>query len=139
MKKLIRCAIAALLLGSITITVAQSPSYPRDAIVCWTHPTHYELLPGETVADPIQDGDLANTRITADRQNALVVIDELVPVTGVPGSAQCKTFVGAIPQPGTYTFVGYSITVDDISSVASAAAVKRYTGKPQVPNDLGVQ
>ena len=139
MKKLIRCVIAALLLGSLTITVAQTPTYPRDAIVCWTHPTHYELLPGQTTADPIQDGDLANTRITGERQNALVVIDELVPVTGVPGSAQCKTFVGSIPQPGTYTFVGYSITVDDISSEASASAVKRYTGKPQVPNALGVQ
>ncbi len=139
MKKLIQCVTAALLLGSLTITVAQSPSYPRAATVCWTHPTHYELLPGQTTADPIQDGDLANTRITAERQNALVVIDELVPVSGVPGSAQCKTFVGAIPQPGTYTFVGYSITVDDISSDASASAVKRYTGKPQAPNGLGVQ
>ena len=139
MKKLIQYVIAALLIGSITVSVAQAPSYPRDAIVCWTHPTHYELLPGQTDADPILDGDLANTRITAERQSALVVIDELVPVSGVPGSAQCKTFVGAIPQPGTYTFVGYSITVDDISSDASAAAVKKYTGKPQPPSGLGVQ
>lgn len=139
MKRLLKFVIASLLIGSITVTVAQTPSYPRDAIVCWTHPTEYELLPGQTVADPILDGDLANTRITAERQNALVVIDELVPVTGVPGSAQCKTFVGAIPQPGTYTFVGYSITVDDISSDASAAAVKKYTGKPNPPNGLGVQ
>lgn len=139
MRKLFQFFIAALLLGSLTITSAQSPTYPRDAIVCWTHPTEYELLPGQTVADPIQDGDLANTRITAERQNGIVIIDELVPVTGVPGSAQCKTFVGAVPQPGTYTFLGYSITVDDISSDASAAAVKKYTGKPRPPAGLGVQ
>jgi hypothetical protein len=131
MKRILQGFITFLLLGSITL--AQSPSYPRDAIVCWTHPLLYED------GTDIQDGDLANTRITAERQNLLMVIDELVPVSGVPGSAQCKTFVGAIPQPGTYTFIGYSITVDDISSNASAAAIKKYTGKPLPPNGLGVQ
>jgi hypothetical protein len=137
MKKLLQIFVTFLLVGSITF--AQAPDYPRDVIVCWTHPTDYELLPGQTTPDPIQDGDLANTRITGERQNAIVIIDELVPVSGVPGSAQCKTFVAAIPQPGTYTFFAYSITVDDISSDASNMAVKKYTGKPQPPNGLGVQ
>jgi len=130
MKRLLQGFIAFLLFGSITF--AQS-NYPRDVTLCWTHPTLYE--DGTT----IEDGDLRGTFIHGERQNLLVILDEEVPITGVPGSMQCQTFVGAIPQPGTYTFTAFAITVDDISSDASNAAIKKYTGKPLPPEGLGVQ
>ncbi|MHA2047655.1 MAG: hypothetical protein ACW99G_22975 [Candidatus Thorarchaeota archaeon] len=131
MKSLLQALIAFLLLGSITF--AQSPSYPRDAILCWTHPTLYE--DGTT----IQDGDLAHTRVTGIRHSGETVVDQNIPMVGLPGAQQCQTLVGVIPQPGTYTFVAYSVTVDDISSDPSNTAAKKYTGKPNPPEGLGVQ
>lgn len=132
MKKLFRLLVAAVLFGSLTIQ-AQAPDYPRNAILCWTHPTLYE--DGTT----IEDGDLRGTHVHGERQNLLVILDQEVPMQGLPGSTQCQTFVGIIPQPGTYTFTAFAITVDDISSDASNTAIKKYTGKPNPPNGLGVQ
>ena len=139
MRKLLKFVIASLLLGSLTVTVAQSPSYPRDLTLCWTHPTHYELEPGQTVAAEIQDGDLDHTRLTGLRHSGESILDQQVPMQGLPGSAQCQTFVGQIPLPGTYTFEGYSVTIDGTSSVASNQAVKKYTGKPNPASGLAVQ
>lgn len=137
MKKLVFAFFTIVLLGSLTF--AQSPMYPRDVTVCWTHPTHYVLEEGETVPAEIQDGDLAYTKIVGTRHSGEMILDSDVPMQGLPGSVQCQTFVGAIPQPGTYTFLGYTVTVDDISSDASNAAAKKYTGKPQPATGLGVQ
>jgi len=131
MKRILQGFIAFLLLGSITL--AQSPSYPRDAILCWTHPTLYE--DGTT----IQDGDLAHTRLTGTRHSGETIVDQNVTVVGLPGAQQCQTLVGIVPQPGTYTFLAYAVTVDDISSDASNPADKKYTGKPLPPEGLGVQ
>ncbi len=139
MKRILQGFTALILLGSLTISLAQSPSYPRNVTVCWTHPTHYELEPGETVAAEIQDGDLAHTRIVGNRHSGEIVLDENVPMQGLPGSQQCQTFVGAIPNSGTYNFVGYSVTIEDISSDASNSAEKKYTGKPQVATGVVAQ
>ena len=112
------------------VALAQQ-DYPRDIDYCWTLPTKY------VDGTDIQPGDLASTRIVSVRQDNTVAIDELVPVgTVLPGERQCHTFAGSIPQPGTYTAVAYAITVDDISSDASAEAVKKFTGKPLPPVSL---
>jgi hypothetical protein len=139
MKRIFQFLTALILLGSLTISVAQSPTYPRDLTLCWTHPTHYELEPGQTVAAEIQDGDLDHTRLTGIRHTGESILDQQVPMQGLPGSQQCQTFVGQIPLPGTYTFEGYSVTVDATSSDASNQAVKKYTGKPNPASGLGVQ
>lgn len=131
MKRILQGFIAFLLLGSITL--AQSPSYPRDVSLCWTHPTQYE--DGTT----IQDGDIAYTKLTGTRHSGEMVIDTDSAMTVLPGAVQCQTLVGAVPQPGTYTFLAYTVTVDDISSDASNSTEKKYTGKPNPPVNLGVQ
>jgi len=131
MKRILQGFIAFLLLGSITL--AQSPSYPRDVTLCWTHPTLYED------STTIQDGDIAHTRITGTRHSGETIVDTTSAMTVLPGAVQCQTLVGAIPQPGTYTFLAYTVTVDAISSDASNSADKKFTGKPLPPNALGVQ
>lgn len=104
--------------------------YPRDITYCWNLPTKY------VDNTDIQPGDLASTRIVTTRQDGTLVLDELVVVgTLLPGERQCQTFVGVIPQPGTYTGVAYAITVDDISSDASNESLKKYTGKPLPPQN----
>ncbi len=124
-----------LILGLLftSVVFGQSPSYPRDITVCWTHPVLYED------GTDIQPGDLSNTRLTIDRHDGARVLDVSVPNEGIPGSAQCSTQVGVIPQPGTYTVFGYAITVDSISSDASNPSAKKYTGKPTPPRGLAVQ
>ncbi len=131
MKRILQGFITFLLLGSITF--AQSPSYPRDVSLCWTHPTLYE--DGTT----IQDGDIAHTRLTGTRHSGETILDTTSAMTVIPGAVQCQTLVGAVPQPGTYTFLAYTVTVDDISSDASNSSSKKYTGKPLPPEGLGVQ
>ncbi len=124
-----------LILGLLftSVVFGQAPSYPRDITLCWTHPTQYED------GTDIQDGDLAGTRLTVDRHDAVRAVDVLVPMQGLPGSAQCSTQVGAIPQPGTYTAYAYAVTVDDISSDASNPSSKKYTGKPLPATGLVAQ
>jgi hypothetical protein len=104
--------------------------YPRDITYCWTLPTQY------VDGSDIQPGDLASTRIVTERNDGTPVLDELVAVGQLlPGENQCQTFVGVIPQPGTYNGVAYAITIDDISSDASGTAIKKYTGKPLPPQN----
>lgn len=120
----------ALALMLLAAPLFAQQDYPRDINYCWNLPTKY------VDNTDIQPGDLASTRIVTERQDGTVVLDELVPVgTLLPGERQCRTFVGVIPQPGTYTGVAYAITVDDISSDASGAAVKKFTGKPLPPQN----
>ncbi len=111
---------------------AFAADYPRDVTLAWNHPTEY------TDGSLILDGDLANTLLQCDRNDGTRVVDELVPVVGLPGDRQAQAFVGAIPLPGTYTCFGYSITVDGTSSDASNSVVKRYTGKPLPPNAMSI-
>lgn len=132
MKQLLQIVITIVLFGSLTIQ-AQSPSYPRDATLCWVHPTLYEDNTS------IQDGDIAHTQLVGVRHSGETVIDFNAPMNVTPGATQCQTLVGAIPQPGTYTFLAYTVTIDDISSDASNTAVKKYTGKPNPPLNLTFQ
>ena len=123
--------IVSLLLLLFTVAAHAQQDYPRDIEYCWTLPTLYED------GSDIQPNDLASVRIVTVRNDGSQVIDYLVDVgTLLPGEAQCFNFVAAIPQPGTYTAVAYAVTVDGISSDASAAAVKKFTGKPLPPTDL---
>jgi hypothetical protein len=87
----------------------------------------------------IQDGDLASTRLTVDRHDGSRAVDTLIATVGLPGDRQCVTLVGDIPIPGTYTSFAYAITIDDTSSDASNAAVKKYTGKPNPPVNVASQ
>ncbi len=112
--------------------LAQS-SYPRDITLCWTHPTEY------TDGTLIQDGDLANTRLTTDRHDGSRVSDTMIPVVGLPGERQCATMAGSIAIPGTYTNFAYAITIDDTSSDASNPAVKKFTGKPLPDSNVTAQ
>lgn len=117
----------------ITMLALGQSTYPRDAAVCWTNPSLYED------GSVIQDGDLASIRITGTRHDGSPAFDLLEPAAVVAGSAQCATLIGAIPQPGTYEFVAYAITIDDTSSDASNSEFKKYTGKPQKITDLAKQ
>jgi hypothetical protein len=114
----------------LLFTAAYAADYPRDITYCWSLPLKY------VDGTDILAGDLASTRIVTTRNDGSQIIDELVAVGQLlPGANQCQTFVGAIPQPGTYTGVAYAITVDDISSDPSGEAVKRFTGKPLPPQN----
>jgi hypothetical protein len=107
--------------------------YPLDITLTWTNPSLY-------VDDTeIQAGDLAETRITCSRHSGETVLDATFPVTAGPGGAESETIPGAIPQPGTYKCLAYSITVDNISSDASNPAERKYTGKPKEILNLTVQ
>jgi hypothetical protein len=101
--------------------------YPRDITLSWTNASQY------TDGTDIEAGDLTGTRIECFRQNDTVpmLTGTFVPTgEGVP---QTETFVGSIPQPGTYTCYGYSIVIGGIESDASAPAQKKYVGKPRAP------
>lgn len=105
--------------------------YPRDLTASWTNPSEY------IDATLIQDGDLRGTRIQCERHDGTIVIDEEVPIgSNLPGDPQSFVFVGAIPQPGTYTCLSYAVTIDSIFSDASNPATRRFTGKPLPPSNL---
>ena len=122
-----RIIALSLLLAS---TALAQQDYPRDITYCWVLPSQY------VDGSAIQEGDLASTRIVSERNDGTQVLDEMVPVNTSPGGSQCKTFVGVIPQPGTYLAVAYAITVDDISSDASDVASRKFTGKPLPPQNF---
>ena len=105
--------------------------YPRDITLSWVNASQYE--DGST----IEAGDLTNVRIECFRNNdTSPAFTSTVAATG-EGASQSETFVGVIPQPGTYECVGYSIIFDGTESVASASAVRKYTGKPKPPGFTG--
>jgi len=110
--------------------LAQS-EFPRDVTYCWINPAEY--LDGS----PILVGDLDYIRLLVTRNSGEVVLDFAVPVgANLPGAQQCHNFVGAIPQPGTYTAVAYAVTNEGASSDASNTSEKRFTGKPLPPAGL---
>lgn len=101
--------------------MAQEP-FPRDITFTWSWPTHYDDN------SAIQSGDLKHARITCEAGTGSFVIDVEIPITTPLGSTQTETLVGAIPAPGTYTCFEYAVTANDISSLASNAAIKIHTG-----------
>ena len=101
--------------------------YPRDITLSWTNASQYED------GSIIEAGDLTNVRIECFRQNDVAAtFTATVPVTG-EGATQSEVFTGVIPSPGTYSCVGFSIIFDGTESVASAPAVRKFTGKPRPP------
>ena len=116
----------------LAATALGQSSYPRALTLCWEHPSLY------VDGSEIQPGDLANTRLVVNRHDGANAFDVLVPMEGLPGSTQCSTQT-SIPQPGTYTALAFSITIDDTSSDESNASVKKYTGKPLPATGLAAQ
>jgi hypothetical protein len=117
--------VFALLVAPALVHAQQE--YPRDITLSWTNADSYED------GTLIEAGDLTGTRIECFRQN-----DSVPMLTGTfaptgEGLSQTEVFVGAIPQPGTYTCYGYSVVVGGIESVASNPAQKKYVGKPKPP------
>lgn len=101
--------------------------YPRDITLSWTNASQY------TDGTVIEAGDLTGVRIECFRQNDTTpTVTGTFPATG-EGLAQTETFVGSIPNPGTYTCYGYSIVIGGIESDPSNPATKKYVGKPQPP------
>lgn len=126
MKKLV---ILILLFSSAAFA---QQDYPRTLTLTLTQPTLYE--DGTT----IEPGELVNNRYNCARQDGTVILNETRPVTVDPGQVQSETFVGVIPQPGTYTCYAYAATAD-AESDASNPAFKKYTGKPLPPNSVEIQ
>ncbi len=122
------------LLWTIFNASAQS-NYPRDIQLSWNWPTLY------VDNTEIQDGDLASARLICTRHDSVVAFDTIIPIgNGVlPGERQTQIFVGDIPKPGTYSCVAFAITIDGTSSDSSEAVLKKFTGKPNPPNNFGLQ
>lgn len=123
-----------LLLLLLSSTASAQQGYPRDITLSWVWPTTYV----DTTL--IQDGDLRGGDLFCFRnQDTVPVIDTLpVVIAGLPGSPQTETFVGVIPQPGTYHCFLTAVTVDAISSDFSNEATKKFTGKPLPPQTFTV-
>jgi hypothetical protein len=104
--------------------------YPRDITLTWTNADSY------TDGTPILAGDLESVRVECFRnQDTVPTVSRTVPDTG-EGAAQTETFTGAIPSPGVYTCVAYSIVVGGAESDASGEASRKYTGKPLPPQNF---
>ena len=105
--------------------MAFAADYPRDITLSWDNATEYE--DGSLLAP----GELASVHLSCTRQSdAAPVFTATIPANG-EGLYQVETFIGVVPQPGTYTCVGYSISDQDIWSLPSNEALKKYTGKPR--------
>lgn len=120
-----RLLLALILLP--TIALGQS-TYPRDITIQITHPTTY-VEDGSL----IQDDDLRGTLVQCDRHDGEHVVDQEVPIIGLPGDVQIATLISIIPRPGTYSCVGFTVTVDGTMSDVSNVKVEKYTGKPNPP------
>lgn len=125
--------LAVICILLISLSASAQTTYPRDITLCWNHPTLY------TDGSDIQPGDLSDTRLTIDRHDGTRIVDALIAVVGLPGERQCSNLTGDVPKPGTYTSFAYAITIDDTSSDASNASVKKYTGKPNPDENLVAQ
>ena len=105
--------------------------FPAALTLSWTNASQYE--DGST----IEAGDLASVRVECTRNNDTVpTFTATVPATG-EGLPQSEVFDSAIPNPGTYTCVAFSILFDGTESVASNSTEKKYTGRPKPPSNLG--
>jgi hypothetical protein len=118
--------IVSILLLVISFSANAQQNYPRDITLTLTQPTLY------TDGTTIEPGELVNNRYNCARNDGTVVLNETRSVKVDPGAQQSETFVGVIPQPGTYTCYAFAATADEESD-ASAPAFKKYTGKPTPP------
>lgn len=129
--RIIATVFLALFAFCFSFPAAAQQDYPRDITLSWTNPSL------NTDGSQIQPGELKEIRLKCDRHDGTNAFDILVPLTDQgPGDAMAQTVVGGIPQPGTYSCVGFAINIDDISSDASGVATRKYTGKPGPPENL---
>ena len=109
--------------------VAQS-TYPQDLELSWDNPTSFDD------GTLLLASDLASIHVSCFRNaDTTPVFAATVPAL-LPGALQTEVFVGVIPQPGNYACVAYAITDQDVWSLASNEALKRYTGKPNPPKNF---
>ena len=110
-------------------------NFPEPITLSWTLADQY--VDGTT----IQPGDLASTRVTCSRHDGVEAFNEIVDLdaSDLPGDSVSNIFPDSIPKPGTYTCFAFSVTIDGTESDASNAAIKKYTGKPNPPNNLSKQ
>lgn len=119
-----RLITAILLLGATSVAYGQQ-DYPRDITLEWVNASQY------VDGTDIEAGDLTGVKVDCYRQNDTVpMLSAIVPATG-EGAAQVETYVGAIPNPGTYRCEAFSIVIGDIYSDASDPTFKKYVGKPK--------
>jgi hypothetical protein len=122
----------ALLVGMGLSLVHAQGVFPADLTLSWTNATQYED------GTLIEAGDLTHVRIQCTRNNETTpTINTSFPVTG-EGLAQSETMIGAIPRPGTYECVGFSVIFDGTESRPSGTVTKKYTGKPNPPNAVSM-
>lgn len=106
---------------------AQGPTYPRDITFTLNAPTEY------TDGSPILDSDGLSLEVSCTRNDGTIILDrEPFLATVTPGAEIIETFVGVIPNSGTYSCQAFAV-VDSISSAPSNTATKRYTGQPGPP------
>lgn len=111
------------------IAVAQQ-DYPRDITLSWVNPSQY------TDGSIIEPGDLESIRVECFRNNdGSAVFTDTRPDNG-EGAAQSETYVGVIPQPGTYFCMAFAIVVDGTESDPSNQVQRKYIGKPLPPQSF---
>ena len=99
--------------------------YPRDLTLKITQPTQDVF---GTLLDP---GDLKDNRYECARNDGTIILtNEIKPVRADPGSWQTETWVGVIPQPGTYICFAYVSNIEGAESDASNPHDEKYIGKP---------
>lgn len=126
MNKLI-ILVAGLIISSSAFA---QQDYPRDITLSWTNTNSY------TDGTVMEAGDIDSVRVECFRQNEIIpAFTSTVPDTG-EGVAQAETFVGVIPQPGTYNCFAYTIVIDGTESDASNQASGKYVGKPLPPQNF---
>jgi hypothetical protein len=108
-------------------------AFPRDITLSWTNPDSYVPVAPATVGEPIAPGDLESIRVECFRNSETTpAFTRVVPDTG-EGQPQSETFVGVIPQPGTYRCFAYATVVGGAESDPSNEALRKFTGKPLPP------
>jgi hypothetical protein len=114
------------LVGLSSLASAQQ-DYPRDITLNWINPSQY--VDGSV----IEAGDLDSIRVECFRgSDAAATFVETREDTG-EGAAQSETYVGVIPQPGTYTCFAYAIVIGGTESDPSNPTSRKYIGKPLPP------
>jgi hypothetical protein len=114
-----------LYLTAVTSMAQSNNSYPRDIVLSWTNASLY------TDDTPIEVGDLTGVKVDCYRGTATVPTLSTIVVPTGKGMAQTQTFVGAIPNSGTYRCEAFSIVIGDIYSLASNSVSKKYVGTPK--------
>jgi hypothetical protein len=128
----IRIALFAFFVSCAVVAPAFGAAFPQSLTLSWTNASTYED------GTPIEAVDLTGVRIECIRANdgSLLVTATFVP-TGV-GLSQTETFADVINNAGTYECIGFTIVSDGTESVASNTASKKFIGKPNPPNSMGI-